>query len=526
LVIHSGAKEEDEAGAWAKLAAVENHRSPVRIIFSVGMLREGWDVKNVYVLMSTRPSISQVLTEQVLGRGLRLPYGALTQIPLLDTLDVIAHEQYEKLLSASGILNETFVSHVTRQRAARDSAGKLVKQEVNTPVQVAVEPTTTPATDSAVPAPAGSGYTPVIELVDSVTRQAEIQQPEQGTGPQPVPVAVGAPQVLLPILTRIEQPTEWSLTEITDLNQFVALGRMIAADPPQYLRRATVEAHSIRHADGTITTQISQAAATDRIEASGSTVPTEDARERLIDAIMGSKTVSARADRAPSERKAAGAIVDRFVHGLNGDAQNLLSTYLSRATARLLKALEEARKRTASKPTYDNRVDFRPMRMVRENTRPTETALSSRFPLAQLRGIAFEGFKRSVFGLNWFDSNTERQLAVLLDDPQNPIEWWVRLLANDLPIMINDQTGRYNPDFIAIDSNGTHWVVETKKDDDMASDAVVAKREAARLWANTVNANRPDGTPEWRYVLASEADVDQAGGSWNALLKLTNSEWA
>lgn len=528
LVIHSGAKEEDEAGAWAKLSAVEHPLSPVRIIFSVGMLREGWDVKNVYVLMSTRPSISQVLTEQVLGRGLRLPYGKLTQIPLLDTLDVIAHEQYEKLLSSSGILNETFVSHVTRQRAARDSDGKLVKQEVNTPVQVAVEPTTqlTTTTEPAGPATAGDGYTPVIELVDSATRQAEIHQPEQGAGPQPVPVTLGAPLVQLPTLTRTEKATEWSLTEITDLTQFVDLGRTIAADPPQYLRRSTVEARSVRHVDGTITTQISQAAAADRIEVSSSTVPTEDARERLIDAIMGSKTVSARADRAPSERKAAGAIVDRFIHGLNGDAQNLLSAYLTRATARLLKALEEARKRTAALPTYENRVDFKPLVLVRDNYRPTDTAIASNFPLAKLRGIAFEGFKRAVFGLNWFDSNTERQLAVLLDEPENPIEWWVRLLTNDLPIMINDRTGNYHPDFIAIDTEGTHWVVETKKNDDMTSEAVVAKREAARLWANTVNANKPDGMPQWRYVLASEMDVEQASGSWNALLKLTNSEWA
>jgi len=39
------------------------------------MLKEGWDVRNVYVIASMRPNISEILTEQTLGRGMRLPFG-------------------------------------------------------------------------------------------------------------------------------------------------------------------------------------------------------------------------------------------------------------------------------------------------------------------------------------------------------------------------------------------------------------------------------------------------------------------
>ena len=42
------------------------------------MLKEGWDVKNVYVIASMRASVSEVLTEQTLGRGMRLPFGEYT----------------------------------------------------------------------------------------------------------------------------------------------------------------------------------------------------------------------------------------------------------------------------------------------------------------------------------------------------------------------------------------------------------------------------------------------------------------
>jgi len=109
LVVHSNAKEADEPAALARLAAVEDPDSPIRVVVSVAMLKEGWDVKNVYVLLSTQPSVSVILTEQVLGRGLRLPWGKYQGVEMLDTLEVLAHERYEDLLAKRGVLAEQFV---------------------------------------------------------------------------------------------------------------------------------------------------------------------------------------------------------------------------------------------------------------------------------------------------------------------------------------------------------------------------------------------------------------------------------
>jgi hypothetical protein len=50
------------------LHAVEDPDSPVRVIVSVAMLKESWDVKSVYVICSLRASVSEILTEQTLGR--------------------------------------------------------------------------------------------------------------------------------------------------------------------------------------------------------------------------------------------------------------------------------------------------------------------------------------------------------------------------------------------------------------------------------------------------------------------------
>jgi len=51
-----------------------------------------------------RSSVSEILTEQTLGRGLRLPFGKYTGTELLDTLKVVAHQRYEELLKRAKVL--------------------------------------------------------------------------------------------------------------------------------------------------------------------------------------------------------------------------------------------------------------------------------------------------------------------------------------------------------------------------------------------------------------------------------------
>ena len=123
---------------YRALELVEDPESPVRIIVSVGMLKEGWDVKNVYVICSLRPLLSDVLTEQTLGRGLRLPWGQYTGVPLLDTLEVLAHDRYEALLKKTSAINEEFVDYRTRLVVRRDAEGNETAHVETTPVDVEI----------------------------------------------------------------------------------------------------------------------------------------------------------------------------------------------------------------------------------------------------------------------------------------------------------------------------------------------------------------------------------------------------
>jgi type III restriction enzyme len=95
--------------ALAALAAVEDPDSPIRAVVSVDKLKEGWDVKNIGVIVALRRLASQALTEQILGRGLRLPYGRRVGVPMIDQVDLVAHDSYRKLLEQKDALIETIV---------------------------------------------------------------------------------------------------------------------------------------------------------------------------------------------------------------------------------------------------------------------------------------------------------------------------------------------------------------------------------------------------------------------------------
>src|SRR5699024_2213905 len=59
--------EQSSNEALAMLDEVESPTSPIRAIVSVNKLREGWDVKNISVIVAMRKLASESLTEQILG---------------------------------------------------------------------------------------------------------------------------------------------------------------------------------------------------------------------------------------------------------------------------------------------------------------------------------------------------------------------------------------------------------------------------------------------------------------------------
>ncbi len=81
LVIHTDSAGEitkkDLEKARQVARDIDKRESKIKAIVSVMMLREGWDVRNVSVVLGLRPftAKAEILPEQVIGRGLRLVIG-------------------------------------------------------------------------------------------------------------------------------------------------------------------------------------------------------------------------------------------------------------------------------------------------------------------------------------------------------------------------------------------------------------------------------------------------------------------
>lgn len=118
VVIHTDRSGEiskkslDEARKAAR--EVDRPESAVNAIVSVLMLREGWDVQNVTVVVGLRPFTSKanILPEQTIGRGLRRMFRGASS-DYVERLDVIGNKAFiefvEQLEKDEGMELDTFV---------------------------------------------------------------------------------------------------------------------------------------------------------------------------------------------------------------------------------------------------------------------------------------------------------------------------------------------------------------------------------------------------------------------------------
>ena len=98
IEVHTKTKGEEADETIEKLISLENPDNIVEVVIHVNMLKEGWDVTNIYTIAPIRSSAAQILTEQTIGRGLRLPYGEKTGNKNVDRVMIVAHDNYAKVI--------------------------------------------------------------------------------------------------------------------------------------------------------------------------------------------------------------------------------------------------------------------------------------------------------------------------------------------------------------------------------------------------------------------------------------------
>ncbi|MFE9404379.1 DEAD/DEAH box helicase family protein [Streptomyces sp. NPDC006530] len=539
LLIHSKLTGDAKEQALADLQAVEDPESPIRIIISVGMLKEGWDVKNVYVIASMRASVSEVMTEQTLGRGMRLPFGKYTNVEILDTLEILAHEKYGELLAKRKVLNEAFIDYGTYAEVRRLADGSSVVRQktVESDADVIGLP------GGGGPAGAGGGDTPGAStlvgaggdgqdaeeatpskagaktpsrsapstpgVVDVETRTREAAEAASGASGavEYEPLPDRAP-ILIPKLVSVPQFVAVSLNDITDYSPFERLGRTLTADYSDELKRTKLVASH----DGRKVIVGTETAADAVVSALPLEIPLSVTQNALVQRVMKVKGVPNR----QLEVGAAQRIVDHLIGAMGDKAAEHLAAFVDRCGQRLAAEVARTlRATTNAQVSYTDDVEI----LALSKTRVTrKRQLAGHADGAFSKTIAFNGWSKNLYSHAWFDTEPEFKAANAIDSGKN-VTVWARLHINDVPITWTSAGNNYNPDFVVIEEvegQRTGWLVETKADKDMTSEEVVAKRRAARRWANTANSS-PDVDITWKYLLVGEQDVDDAQGSWEFL---------
>lgn len=101
IELHSNQKGSEKDENVQQLLSLEDEDNKIEIVIHVNMLKEGWDVTNLYTIIPLRTATSMTLREQTIGRGLRLPYRERTGNKAVDRLTIVAHDKFEEVINAA-----------------------------------------------------------------------------------------------------------------------------------------------------------------------------------------------------------------------------------------------------------------------------------------------------------------------------------------------------------------------------------------------------------------------------------------
>ncbi|MEA3643510.1 MAG: DEAD/DEAH box helicase family protein, partial [Lamprobacter sp.] len=151
----TGAQEEDMIN---RLLKVEQADEPTEIVIHVNMLKEGWDVTNLYTIVPLRAANARILIEQSIGRGLRLPYGKRVGVTAVDRLNIVAHDKFQEIVDEanradSQVRMQTLVldpDEIEKKTKTVISQSKLASQLGTVPAQTTGSTTVAPSREQAV----------------------------------------------------------------------------------------------------------------------------------------------------------------------------------------------------------------------------------------------------------------------------------------------------------------------------------------------------------------------------------------
>ena len=510
-----------------RLLRVEHADEPTEIVVHVNMLKEGWDVTNLYTIVPLRAANARTLVEQSIGRGLRLPYGKRTGVPAVDRLNIVAHDKFQEIVDDSRKPD----SPVRLQQVVlgqEDFAKRLVTTVVEPSLMSRLGVSEMALADTAeTPAPAVVERIPLTPAQQAVVRAAFDVIGTLGTQPgvAPTVASLQTPAVQAAIVNQVQQMAPGGQLTLEGVAQPVDVPALVAQTcaavvegtigiprvlvVPQNLRCGfnvfTIDFRAMRYAPVSEELWIQHLASStfEVIAITNGGVQEARLEDYVVRGLVDFDDVSYD-DQADLLYGLAGQVVAHLRSYLDEDQTRRVLQVHQRDIARFVHAqmlehywekhegfevqvsrgFEELKPSAFTRSADDDVLDFR--------QEPPDKNGISRY--------LFGGFEKCLYPAQKFQSDTERKMAVIID--RDGLRWFKPAKGQfRLTYRVGLQETPYVPDFV-VETTGEIVMVETKARKELGTPEVVEKSRAAREWCGHATEHaRQHGAKQWRYAL-------------------------
>lgn len=506
--------EHDDEASRKALDELDGSNSRVRVVVSVDKLKEGWDTKRIAVMCTLRAMASDVLTQQTMGRGLRLPFGKRTGVARIDQLDILAHTSFEDLLNDEDIL-QTFGLDGAVEGGA---TGKELVDKPSTGDEDASGQQGSGDTDgwpdagsTGQPAgPAGGSRPPATPGPTVETHElGDDEDIEENQQPEPVTISINpafaGTTFYFPSTTMEKTMRPFDLAELEDSEIDRAAARV--TDSGEVLHRKKLVAAD----DGkTLSTQ-----RVEDVKVDSALVDKDAVKTELTRRVVGLRQLT---QSRSNVSQLKGRVIPRFMQ--SSSVQTWTEKAKDSAVAELERLLvlkiSEHVSRTKTETTVhpvelpiDKSFD---LPLGEDVLKLLDDTQQAEFQLRKYYG----DWEKGLFPVASFDSWSAEYLLAMKLNYSAEIVWWKRLHRSDRASIAYSTRNNYYPDFVALDESGTYWIIEGKSDKGQDDETVAAKRKAAVSLVNKLISEPKFGGTSWGYLIAYETDV-KTTDSWSAL---------
>ncbi len=538
----TGAEEEEMI---TRLLAVESVDEPTEIVIHVNMLKEGWDVTNLYTIVPLRAANARTLIEQSIGRGLRLPYGKRTGVASVDRLNIVAHDKFQEIIDEANRGDSPIrLKQVILDAPSADDKKVSVQVESGAAARLGLTEapvviTGASATDSGAEVPAPKPvFTTEAEKQAARVVMDVIGKYEVKHDLVPTSSALLKPEVLKEILAEVAErlkPLQGELLAGVDESVPALDLSAVVAKTTEIVVQQTIDIPRIAVVPtGEVTTGFHA------FKLDVSQLHLQPGQREIVGQMLRTnEQFTLTADVGLKEQRPEDYIVhalvdfddiDYFTHAdllydLAGQMVQHLRSYLSEDEA--ISVLDRDRRLIAREihaqmmahfweeaTEYEVQVSrgFTELRPCNYTATAGQTAHHFRETVTEtsrIKQMLFGGFARCLYPLQKFDSDTERRFAIILE--RDATKWFKPAKGQfQIYYKLGTEQPEYIPDFVA-ETDATIFMVETKARADINTQEVQAKAAAAMRWCKHASDHAASvGTKPWKYLLVPHDEVSES----------------